>query len=188
MDMDENNNNDQNHQEEETLEMTVPPVKNLDPKLFVAVVILILTAVSIVITMLSRSKNAEPSPSTDTVSEKVSVEEGLDALPPDLPKDIPLEEEAIFTQNSANDIGEGKMHSIISFNSNESVSKNYIMYKQYLTDTGWNISNASEGEGDMGSSLYAYKLDQEMNVTIAPAINGAMAQSMVIISMIDSAR
>lgn len=166
-------NNNQSPQNEESEEMTIPPVKNFDPKLFAAVVVLILVIVGIVITMLGKTQNTEPivdtvSPATpevvvpaiETGPEKVSAGE---ALPEGFPKDTLGEPTSELDQSYTIKYPEGEQSTVV-FTTNQELKKEYDLYLAQLKKEAWII--VSTKETAKISSIYAMKDNREINITL----------------------
>ena len=133
--MDENKNNNEASMGEEVDKMTVPTTKNVDPKLLVAVVVLVLVAVGVVLTMQTKMGDQTPtpvepevvvpttsdvvSPATSTGSEKVSVGQ---ALPEGFPKELILEEGATISEGYTVDYA-GVKQLTATFKSTQSASE-----------------------------------------------------------------
>lgn len=64
-------------------------------------------------------------------------------LPKDFPKDIPVEESAKFTQAFSRKEGDGT-YSLVEFDSQKSLDDNFKIYKNFLTNTGWQITETSD--------------------------------------------
>jgi hypothetical protein len=189
--MDENNNNNQIPQNEEMEEMTVPTVKNLDPKLFVAVVLIILVIVGIVITMLGKTQNVEQSPEVlppvtpdatapaiDYGPEKVSAGE---ALPEGFPKELILGENTKVTEGYSLDYGDLIQRTAI-YNMDSTTEDIYEQYIQLLKKAGWVLMNTYKSKKI--SSFYAMKKNEELSITIDEREDGESLASQISISLI----
>ncbi|KKQ21606.1 hypothetical protein A2999_01425 [Candidatus Wolfebacteria bacterium RIFCSPLOWO2_01_FULL_38_11] len=84
-------------------------------------------------------------------------------LPPEFPKEIPIESGVKIEQSYGLNYQNQKQLSLV-FQSEKTVLKNYDIYYDYLIKNNWNIINNHRGENI--SSLYASKESQKINITI----------------------
>ena len=189
--MDENKNNYEAGVSEERDEIAIPTTKNIDPKLLMAVVVLVLVAVGVVFTMQSKmgdqtstpieSEDAIPAspdvipPATPTGPEKVSVGQ---ALPEGFPKELILEEGVTISEGYSIDYA-GVKQLTATFKSTQSASEIYRLYTEGLPKMRWVTMNKYESETLY--SIYAMNKEDTLNLTINSEVEGA---STVVISLL----
>lgn len=163
-------------------------------ELLALLVVAILIATYFVFTRIVLEKNRETPVTSDTpaknadqkvVNTLAQVAVDATALPKDLPIDLPLEKGYVLTQNSVTDVGEGKVQSVIAFNSKATMKENYDRYGAYLKEKGWYITNTAQNK--TVSSFYALYRNKEMNITISsPVPNAGIGKSLVTISVLQT--
>lgn len=189
MDENNNNNNNQSLQNEESEKMTIPPVKNFDPKLFAAVVVLILVVVGIVITMLGKTQTAEPVTVvpplvTPEVVEPEKVELGYEkidygtSIPENFERKLLPENYGEVVDSYALVYPEGEQLLLI-LSSDKTAQENFQTYELLTEKNVWYIKNKTETENLY--SIYAVRPNKQMNITISKE-EGDDSRAMVTIS------
>ncbi len=173
--MDENNidNNQDTSNKDAGEKMTMPLVKNVDSKLFVTVVVLVIFMVSIVITMLGKMQTSEQPDDVvvsvvpelvtsviETGPEKISAGE---ALPEGFPEELLLETNAKITNGYSINYGD-LTQLTASFDSTKTLTENYETYEKFLNDKLWIILNKNQTKSL--SAIYAMRRGEEINLVI----------------------
>lgn len=174
--MDENNNPAPSV--EETEQMTVPRVKNLDPKLFVAVVVLIVVVVGIVITILGKTQNSEQTPGVvpavtpdalvpnipETTSSETKRTEYKNEVPPGYPAQIPVQEDSKLIQSYSKEYPTQMYQMSTLYSSEKDSATNVAFYKNFMVQDGWVITASSTSEKT--SSFQANKGSEMLEVIV----------------------
>ena len=174
--MDENNNNNQPLQNEESEEMTIPLVKNFDPKLFVAVVVLILLIVWVMVFLRGKMQTAEPtsgiiSPATPEMVDPKVEELGYEKIdygtstPEKFEIKLLPENFGEVRESYALNYPEGEQLTLV-LSSDKTAQENFQIYELLLEKNVWYIKNKTES--DNLYLIYAVRPNKQINITISP--------------------
>ena len=119
------------------------------------------------------------------VSDSPQKKEFGQAVPPNFPTDIPIENGAQVQQSYAMDEQAGSEQLTVVFLSKKSVQENYIVYLAFLRDHQWNVLNMNDDA--TVSAVYGTKAQYDINVTISEHALPGVEASQVSISILKKA-
>lgn len=120
-------------------------------------------------------------PASDSLQKK----EFGQAVPPNFPTDIPIENGAQVQQSYAMNEQAGSEQLTVVFLSKKSVQENYAVYVAFLRNNQWNVLNMNDDA--TVSAVYGTKAQYDINVTISEHTVPGFEASQVSISILKKA-
>lgn len=101
-------------------------------------------------------------------------------LPEGFPIDLPQEEGAVVTENTAGRSSDGRFQGARSYVSAKSVEDNAGLYRDYFDGEGWTLRSEASGSG------YAALLGAKDGMELQVSINSDQAGSLVALTVVQS--